>query len=327
MMKCPHCKKQFRMNRFRFSENETHCPLCGGVLNSKGQATGDVAAPPSGEARAIAYGAYAPGERCVPPHPVVPDFVLVRGRTARRNATPGGAPPRKPFRPARVADFYVSRHLVSQDDWCALGFANVSHFRGRNLPVENVSWYEAVEYCNVRSLSEGLPPCYAIAKDRMDPGNLNLDDPYKWIVRCDFGVPGYRLPTCAEWEYAAWGGPFGRGRADCDEAGLSRVAWFASNSGGRTQPLGTKEPNDIGLYDMYGNVWEWCWNWFRQSSSRLHNLFFGLTDAENNVGSCRECRGGSWATPASRCIARTREFLSPSGRDGGLGFRLVRTAT
>ncbi|MBL8968298.1 MAG: SUMF1/EgtB/PvdO family nonheme iron enzyme, partial [Spirochaetaceae bacterium] len=131
-------------------------------------------------------------------------------------------------------------------------------------PVMGVNWYEAVAYCNWLSAREGLEPCYA--------GAGRLTD-------CDFGKNGYRLPTEAEWEYAARGGHLAavnrdaageagatgaaRGRLFAGSASADEVAWYESNSGGVTHEVGSKAPNELGLHDMSGNMYEWCWDWFR----------------------------------------------------------------
>ncbi|HEY84898.1 MAG TPA: formylglycine-generating enzyme family protein [Chloroflexi bacterium] len=114
-------------------------------------------------------------------------------------------------------------------------------------PVFGISSYEAIAFCNWLSEKEGLIPCYTGRKK---------------ATRCDFSANGYRLPTEAEWEYAARGGPLSRG---CQYAGSDdpdEVAWYDENSGGELHPVGQKKPNELGLYDMSGNMWDWCWDWY-----------------------------------------------------------------
>jgi formylglycine-generating enzyme required for sulfatase activity len=183
---------------------------------------------------------------------------------------------------------------------------NPSYFKGENLPVEQVSWFEAAEYCNRRSLKEGLTPAYR--------GSDNS-------ITCDFSASGYRLPTEAEWEYAAKGG--NKDLMTFTYAGGNSpdgVAWYDGNSGSTTHPAGTKQPNSLGLYDMSGNVWEWCWDWYSSSYSAGNQ-----TDPMGaSSGSGRVYRGGSWYSTAAYARSANRDHGTPPSRYFYLGFRFVR---
>jgi formylglycine-generating enzyme required for sulfatase activity len=142
----------------------------------------------------------------------------------------------------------MGKYEVTQAEYQSVMGNNPSNFKGDNLPVKRVSWLEAVEYCNRLSLKEGLTPCYR--------GSVN-------DISCNWNADGYRLPTGAEWEYAAKEG--NQGYLTYEYAGsntVDAVGWYDGNSGGRTHPVGGKAPNSLGLYDMRGNVWEWCWDWY-----------------------------------------------------------------
>jgi formylglycine-generating enzyme required for sulfatase activity len=168
-----------------------------------------------------------------------------------------------------------------------------------------VNWYEAVEYCNRLSLKEGLTPAYRGSGDS---------------IVCDFNATGYRLPTEAEWEYAAKAG--NKNYLSYEYSGgnsVERVAWHSGNSGNSTHPVGTKQPNDLGLYDMSGNVWEWCWDWYGSYSGGSQTDPRGASS-----GTSRVVRGGSWNSDAASVRSAIRRYNPPSNRRDYLGFRLVR---
>ena len=186
-----------------------------------------------------------------------------------------------------------------------------SHFKGDTHPVENVSWSEAVLFCNKLSEKEGLQPVYSFPKPF-----VNTDD---WAkkVRMSHQANGYRLPTEAQWEYAARGGEehFYAGSHEMDE-----VAWHRNNSHDKTQPVGLKKVNGFGLHDMSGNVWEWVWDRYEDYSSEAK------TDpAGPNTGSRWGNRGGSWFSLAKDLRVSFRSDYAPSRRGRHLGFRLART--
>ncbi|MGD8188491.1 formylglycine-generating enzyme family protein [Brevibacillus ginsengisoli] len=158
-------------------------------------------------------------------------------------------------------------------------------------PVVEVSWNDAILFCNLLSQQSGLKECYSISDDGES-------------VICDWGADGYRLPTEAEWQYACKAGTTGY-----QYGKLERIAWYHGNSEGMVHEVGKKEPNAWGLYDMLGNVWEWCWD---------------LYDVEV-YGPYRVFRGGSWAEEARGCGATCRRRSHPTFRIDDLGFRLARS--
>ncbi|GHV46931.1 hypothetical protein AGMMS49546_35850 [Spirochaetia bacterium] len=202
--------------------------------------------------------------------------------------------------------FFMSRTEITQKEWVEVMGSNPSNWKGENLPVEMVSWFDALEYCNKRSQKEGLTPAYSGSGD---------------YIRCNFNANGYRLPTEAEWEWAAKGG--GKDFMITDYSGSNNpdgVAWYTNNSGGRTHEAGTKAPNSLGLYDMSGNVWEWCWDWYGTYSSGAQTDPAGASS-----GSSRVVRGGgSWASAAQGLRSAYRNGNTPSNRYGSIGFRVVR---
>lgn len=176
---------------------------------------------------------------------------------------------------------------------------------GAERPVNQVDWYNAVRFCNALSEAEGLAPCYEETGDN------------QWAWHAD--RDGYRLPTEAEWEYACRAESTTRFCFGDDEAELSEYAWFEGNSGDQPRPVGQLKPNDWGLHDMHGNVWEWCWDDRREYSKESVTDPVGPTDTVGSV-----LRGGSyWSTPRDvRSANRFRDRRED--RDWNFGFRCVR---
>ena len=200
-------------------------------------------------------------------------------------------------------DFLMGKYAVTQALWDSVMGSNPSRFKGGNRPVEKVSWFDVVEFCNKLSKSEGLEPAYSINGRE---------------VTCNWTAKGYRLPTDAEWEYSARGGEYHKyaGSDNVDE-----VAWYDDNSGSETHPVGQKKPNGFGLYDMSGNVFEWVWDRFGDYSSNNGTDLVGP-----DSGSYRVFRGGSWIDSARCTRVSFRLYDAPTSRDYYLGFRLSRIA-
>ncbi len=191
----------------------------------------------------------------------------------------------KPTHQVTLSDYYIGETEVTQKLWKAVMGSNPSYFSGTNLPVEMVSW----------------------------------DDCQKFIKKLNrLTGKNFRLPTEAEWEYAARGGQKSRGYKYAGSNTLSDVAWYADNSGGKTHPVKQKQANELGLYDMTGNVCEWCQDWYGSYSSNAQTNPTGPSS-----GSYRVARGGSWRYAASGCRVANRDSGSPGYRDYNLGFRVV----
>lgn len=233
-----------------------------------------------------------------------------------------------------IASFHMSDHPVTRGEYKAVMGSDPSTAKAydkdgnelkgddnvKNNPVNYISWYDALVYCNTRSIKEKLTPCYTI-DGKTDPsewGEVPTKNVSKWNdVICNFTANGYRLPTEAEWEWAA------RGGENYTYAGsntIGDVAWYTENTNNTgTRDVKTKKANAYGLYDMSGNVWEWCWDWYGSISSETASA--GLASGSN-----RCLRGGSWYYYAYDAQVAVRGSDIPYFRCNYYGFRVVRNA-
>ena len=190
-----------------------------------------------------------------------------------------------PTHSVTLSSYYICKYEVTQALWRAVMGSNPSNFKGDNLPVENVSWYDCQTFIN----------------------RLN-----------SYTGRNFRLPTEAEWEFAARGGNYSRHYKYSGSNYISDVGWYDDNSGNRSFPVGTKQANELGLFDMSGNVYEWCSDWYGSYSSYSQNDPTGATS-----GSYRVRRGGGWGNFARGGRLSYRGSCAPDGRSSNLGLRLV----
>jgi sulfatase modifying factor 1 len=249
---------------------------------------------------------------------IAPQMILVEEGSFEMGSTAN--PDEQPVHTVRITrPFYIGRYAVSfeeYDRFCDDTLTVRPDDRGwgrGNRPVSGVTWYDATAYCNWLSQKEGLVPCYS-GKGK--------------ATKCDFAANGYRLPTEAEWEYAARGGQKSLGHVYAGSDNPDEVAWYVANSGGQTHPAGQKQPNELGLYDMSGNLYEWCWDWYAED-------YYASSPASDPQGPPapltgvfwkhnRVRRSGSWREDVES-IRATYRSLDYASYVGDNGFRLVTT--
>jgi formylglycine-generating enzyme required for sulfatase activity len=218
---------------------------------------------------------------------------------------------------------YEKRYRFSEyPNWGAKYWSTDIAGEGDNYPMYLVNWYDAVEYCNALSRKEGLTPVYTINKNSWDPNNSSEKDDTGWVVTWNRSANGYRLPTEAEWEYACRAGtttPWSTGiRITVNHANYYDYT-KTNREQKQTIPVGSLTPNPWGLYDMHGNVWEWCWDWYGD-----YNRGAQTDPAGAASGSRRILRGGSWADGGFNIRSAYRGTGTPSSRYNLRGFRIAR---
>jgi formylglycine-generating enzyme required for sulfatase activity len=223
------------------------------------------------------------------PKPIEPEMVYIPGGTFTMGCTDEQGNDcydrEKPAHKVTVTGYYIGKYEVTQAQWKSVMGGNPSFFKGDNLPVEQVSWDDIQTFIRKLNASTGKR---------------------------------YRLPTEAEWEYAARGGAGSRGYKYSGSNTPGDVAWYNKNSGDKTHPVGSKSPNESGLYDMTGNVYEWCSDWYGDYGSASQ------TDPQDaSTNSDRVIRGGSWSYLAWFCRVSLRDYGSPNDRHYSIGFRLA----
>ena len=235
----------------------------------------------------------------------------------------------KPVHEVSLSSFYISKYEITQKQFqgivptlfSEIDEINPFFLKKEDYPIYFIDWYSAVIFCNELSKKDGFEPVYKISKER-DPNNLDPIDGKKYLVTADFTKNGYRLPTEAEWEYAARGGHLRQSFIYSGSNNIKDVAWYSNISPTEVQVVGKKKPNSLGIYDMSGNVSEWCWDWYSPSYS---------SDPKKDPkgpqnGKYRTHRGGSLGEQDSLASVYSRNYRR-ADFPYLIGFRLVRNAT
>ena len=215
-----------------------------------------------------------------------------------------------PVHNVRIFNYWVSTTEISMLEYSSVVGDNPSNSGGPEYPAYHVSWVNAITYCNLKSEFCGFTPCY----------NLETGE-------CNYNADGYRLPTEAEWEYAARGGTSwvdSLRYSGCNETDLlTDFAWYAGNSGWFSHYVATRQPNQLEIYDMSGNTWEWCNDWFDEDYYSLCPVSYPK-GPEN--GTEKVCRGGSYYYSEYQCRVAFRGYFEPTFESHNVGFRVVRKA-
>jgi len=258
------------------------------------------------------------------------EMVLVEGGTFQMGQSDpniggsGNSSNEQPVHNVTLSNFYISKFEVTQGEWTALMGTRSSFSSDDFRPVSWISWYNVLVYCNKRSLAEGLTPAYSINGSTYPPdwGDVPNDYNQTWnAVICNWTANGYRLPTEAEWEYAAKGGKNSHGYTYSGSNDLNAVAWNYINSGNTDHSVGTKLPNELGLHDMSGNIWEWCWDRYANYNTNSQTNPHGPT-----TGSFRILRGGCYGDSEYSCRVKYRFKSNPNNNMSiSFGFRLARS--
>ena len=238
---------------------------------------------------------YAAGQEATTLSPVLQELKANMVRVDGGTFTMGAAPNQlqnaesdeKATHAVTLDTFYICKYEVTQDLWTCVMDDNPSYFKGGQLPVESVTWGDCQKFIKKLNALTG---------------------------------ENYRLPTEAEWEYAARGGNQSKGYKYAGSDAVDEVAWYSSNSGNCTHPVGIKKPNELGLYDMSGNVYEWCQDW------KVPYPRHAVANPQGGTeGTARVNRGGRWCGSAHACRTSDRSMSNPTYSFYHLGFRLAKT--
>lgn len=246
--------------------------------------------------------------------PTMPEnFIFVEGGTFNNGTSD-----------VTISSFYIDKHELTQAEYQTVMGTNPSHFGNRpDHPVTRASWFNAIEYCNRRSLLEELTPCYSYSIDGTNPDNWpdgwNTASGNHYNISCNWAANGYRLPTEMEWMFAAKGGNSSENYIYSGSDTIGDVAWYSVNSSSTTHTVCTKDANELGIFDMSGNVYEWCWD--------IHASY--PDDSQNNptgaiYGSDHLLRGGSYLYAQYTCQLTHRKDHLPSTTGNSYGFRVCR---
>lgn len=249
------------------------------------------------------------------------EMVNVPGGSFQMGTLSGGNSDEQPVHLVNLTGFQMSKYEVTQEQYREGTGSSPSYFSGTNLPVENVSWYDAVEFCNRLSERDGYQKVYAIT-GRTPASGYPITGA---TVAMDMTRTGYRLPTEAEWEYAARGGDGSPGNYTyAGSNDINVVAWYGGNSGSRTHEVGTKAANGLGLHDMTGNVSEWVWDWYGGYPSGEQTDSLGASSGDRRGFRGGNGWGGSMYLGPYGCRSALRSSGGPENWGFFLGFRVVR---
>ena len=242
--------------------------------------------------------------------PMPENFVFVEGGTFHNGSSN-----------ITISSFYIDKYELTNSEWNAV----MGSGGGDDYPKNYVSWFNAIEYCNRRSMQEGLTPCYSYSSFGSNPDdwpsgwNTSYDNHTN--VSCNWTANGYRLPTEMEWQFAARGGNQTHNYTYSGSNTIGEVAWYSGNSGGTSHTVGTKTANELGIYDMSGNVWEWCWDIYGSYPSGSQTDPHGATS-----GSYRVRRGGYFSDNANYCTVSYRYYNLATFSNVSIGFRICRVS-
>lgn len=267
----------------------------------------------------------------IPDPPEIPEgMIYVEGGTFTMGDTRGeGFTIERPIHEVTLSSFYMAKYPVTQAEWDSIMVDWEHHYAGNpDNPADNVSFYAALVYCNRRSIKEGLTPVYTI-NNTTNPDYWGaipaINNPVWNIVICDWDAIGYRLLTESEWEYAARGATNDPDYLYAGSDNINEVGWFLYNSHDgedyTTHPVGSKAPNALGIYDMSGNVWEWCWDRYSDYTSEPKQNPVGPVS-----GLYRTFRGGCYISSAINCRVSARGLNNPQTAESYHGLRVGITA-